>query len=58
MQGAPESMTFLIASSTTGWLWPRASVPAPDRQSRYRRPSAPSMVRPRALTGTIGSDRA
>lgn len=34
MEGAPESMTFLIASSTTGWLCPSASVPAPERQSR------------------------
>ncbi|KYG53789.1 hypothetical protein AWI43_04340 [Streptomyces sp. WAC04657] len=32
--GAPESRTFLIASRTTGWLWPSASVPAPERQSR------------------------
>jgi hypothetical protein len=57
-RGAPESRTLRLASSTTGWLWPRASVPVLERQSRYRRPSAPSMVSPRARTGTIGRARA
>ncbi len=32
--GAPLSRVRRMASSTTGWLWPSASVPAPERQSR------------------------
>ncbi|CAM5245454.1 hypothetical protein SVIOM342S_04009 [Streptomyces violaceorubidus] len=33
-KGAPDSRTVRIAARTTGWLWPRARVPAPETQSR------------------------